>query len=452
MNQKNISGFRSIVMFIGLLLAIMIPASYATARYSPESYGWKLEKVQDVAAYPDLKEYIWTKKVTPYGPCDKIAVHRLVKEHSRSTAAVFILPGTWASAVQMISNAPGDLGAGRHWFKWDQYNITHYLANRGFDVYSMDYRSHFVEEYLAATYPEVTNKLYTPDQMAFMKDWGWGEWINDIHEAIHLTKKLSGEQKVFLGGESFGGGAAINYASAYWKQDLKGVILLDGGSVQKKPGSNSYNFSTQYNNMIANKTWSSEVSGPNAVNLYRQADLDPKTPSPDPNYATFMDFFKARMFVAWGPGGVSNIYNVDISTSPYTPLTAEQAVCIPENVLHDLSRGDRYWPARLSLESSAIYNNDGCTSANPNCVGISINYDFDDNFIKINVPVIGFLSGNFGAKSNPAGYQPGGLATSDVTGYILNNYGHYEVYDGARSAIDVNQRVYEWLLNHQHGR
>lgn len=437
---------------IALFMCAVVVCLFSTARVSAcEFYGWKLEKVQDVAAYPDLKEYIWTKKVAPYGPCDRISVHRLVKEHSRPCAAVFILPGTWASGEQMISNPPGSLGAGRHWFKWDQYNITHYLANRGFDVYSMDYRSHFLEEYLAAKYPEVTDKLYTADQMAFMKEWGWGAWIGDIREAIGLIKAVSHKKKVFLGGESFGGSAVMNYASVYWKQDLKGLILLDGGSVQKKPGTNTYNFGTQYNNMIANKTWSSEISGPNAVNLYRTADLDPSTPSPDPNYATFMDFYKARMFVAWGPGGVSNIYNVDVSTSPYTPLTAEEATSIPDNVLHDMARGDRYWPARLGLESSAIYNNDGCTKANPNCTGVSINYDFDDNFVKIDVPVIGFLSGNFGAKSNPGGYQPGGLATPDVTGYILKNYGHYEVYDGARSAIDVNERVYQWLLKHQLG-
>ena len=425
-----------------IVLCFLSPASVS----AHDSYGWRLTRIQDVAAYPDLKESIWTKRVAPYGPCDRISVHRLAKEHGKTIAAVFILPGTWASGEQMISNPPGSLGAGRLWFKWDQYNITHYLANRGFDVYSIDYRSHFLEEYLAAKYPEVTNKLYTPDQMAFMKDWGWGAWISDIHEAIDLIRAVSGMNKVFLGGESFGGSAVMNYASAYWKQDLLGLILLDGGSVKKQPGDNTYNFSSRYNTMIAAQAWSQEISGPNAVNLYRKADIDPSTPSPDPAYATFLDFYKARMFVAWGPGGVSNIYNVDVSTTPYTRLAAEQSVCVPETVLHDMARGDRYWPARLGLESSAIYNNDNCTKSNPNCQGVSINFDFDDNFTKIRVPVIGFLSGNFGAKSNPAGFQPGGLGTSDVTGYILNNYGHYEVFDGARSAIDVNERVYQWLL------
>lgn len=62
-----------------------------------------------------------------------------------------------------------------------------------------------------------------------MKDWGWEVFLTDAKAAIDQVKEISGQPKVFLGGTSFGGMLAMNYAARYWKEDLRGLILLDGG-------------------------------------------------------------------------------------------------------------------------------------------------------------------------------------------------------------------------------
>jgi len=61
-----------------------------------------------------------------------------------------------------------------------------------------------------------------PKELGYMKDWGWELFIADAKAAIDQAKVISGQPKVFLGGTSFGGMLAMNYAALYWKDDLKG--------------------------------------------------------------------------------------------------------------------------------------------------------------------------------------------------------------------------------------
>jgi pimeloyl-ACP methyl ester carboxylesterase len=96
--------------------------------------------------------------------------------------------------------------------------LPRYLAANGYDVYTIDYRTSFIPKYTQGR------------QLAFMKDWGWDCFVSDIKEAIEQAKRLSGQNKLFLAGESFGGMLAMNYASKHWGEDLKGLILLDGGN------------------------------------------------------------------------------------------------------------------------------------------------------------------------------------------------------------------------------
>ncbi len=90
-------------------------------------------------------------------------------------------------------------------------------------MYVIDYRTHFVPTNINDT-----------SQLSFMADWGWDQWISDMKEAVDKAKEVSGATKMFIAGQSFGGNAAIFYASKYWQQDVQGIILLDGGSPSKR--------------------------------------------------------------------------------------------------------------------------------------------------------------------------------------------------------------------------
>jgi pimeloyl-ACP methyl ester carboxylesterase len=386
---------------------------------------WNLVGERGVKAYPDLREYVWETDRPPYGPYDKIGLRRLVKAGIEPQGVVFILPGTWSSGEQLISNPPEDW-----WIAYENRSIALYLANRNFDVYAIDYRTHFVP------------MILEPDQLSFMADWGWDEWISDIKEAVDIAKEVSGAERVHMAGESFGGSAAMNYASLYWEEDLKGIILLDGGSGAKYPElvDNEYNLTAAIAGMIESGAWSNEVGGaPGSIFIMQYADENPTAPAVNPwtnqtlqpatnpftneTWTNIAEWAAYMIYIAWGPGAVSNIY---------------EGYGDPSVMIHIDATFDRYWPTRLSLESAALADWDNCPY---------VAYDFDDHYSEVDVPLLGFTSELFGlAYWGPFRH---GIANPDFTGHYLGRYGHLDVYSGEFSETDVSVPTYEWLTSHR---
>jgi len=146
------------------------------------------------------------------------------------------------------------------------------MANRNFDIYAMNYRTHYVPWELES------------EQLSFMADWGWDTWVGDLKEAIDLVKKISHSQKIYIAGQSFGGFAAMNYATLYWKEDLKGILLLDGGPAGKDPSkvTNKYDLPARISEMIEKKTWANEPRFPRALFAIKYALVNPTAPATDP--------------------------------------------------------------------------------------------------------------------------------------------------------------------------
>ncbi|MFX0034805.1 MAG: hypothetical protein ACFE9I_04085 [Candidatus Hermodarchaeota archaeon] len=379
---------------------------------------------RSVKAYPELREYIWELERPPFGQFDRIGLHRLVKTDIKPEGVVFILPGTWSNGEQLTSNPPED------WWTHDEdHSFAFYLANRNFDVYAIDYRTHFVNQYL------------NPPDLAFMAEWGWDEWISDIKEAVELAKVVSGVDRVYIAGDSFGGSAAMNYASMYWNEDLKGILLRDGGTGAKYPElvTNSYNLPAIIAGMIATGQWSSEVGGtPGSTFVMQYADQYPNAPAEFPPgnplaptinpftglpWANIREWAAFMIYMAWGPGVVTNIYGG----------YGDAAVMI-----HIDATFDRYWPTRLNLESAAIRDWDNCPY---------VAFDFDDHYSEIDVPILAFTSELMGlAYWGPFKH---GIANPDFTGIYLWGYGHLDVYSGEYSAEEVSQPTYEWLMSHR---
>jgi pimeloyl-ACP methyl ester carboxylesterase len=188
---------------------------------------------------PDITHTVWVKGVPPFlGPQDQIRLHRLVNEKVQPRAAVFILAGMSDEGMDIIAdeflentqrtvqNAITQNPQAAAFYKGllDELEtfktrlLPRYLAANGYDVYTIDYRTSFIPKYTQGR------------QLAFMKDWGWECFISDIKEAMEQAKRLSGQKKLFLAGESFGGMLAMNFASKHYKEDLKGLMLLDGGN------------------------------------------------------------------------------------------------------------------------------------------------------------------------------------------------------------------------------
>ncbi|MEJ2294968.1 MAG: alpha/beta hydrolase [Candidatus Lokiarchaeota archaeon] len=377
---------------------------------------------REIKLYPDLKESVWQLDRSPYASYDKIGLHRVIKEDIEPKDVVLMLPGTWSNGEQLISNPTDD-----PWTKDESHTFAYYLANRDFDIYALDYRTHFVNLYLE------------PDELSFMSNWGWDTWISDIKEAVKFIKTTSGVEKIYIAGDSFGGSAAMNYASMYWEEDLKGILLRDGGAGGKIPEivNNSYNLPEKLEEMIDTGMWYSEVGGsPGSILAMKYADAYPGAPAqfppgtpvyPDFNprtgdpWVNISEWAAYMLYIAWGEGAVTNIY---------------EGYGDPSVMIHIDATFDRYWPARLGIESNAILNWDNCPY---------VTYDFDDHFYEIDVPLLGFTSQLFGLNYwGPFRY---GIANPDFTGIYLWGYGHLDVYSGEHSENDVSKPTYEWLSN-----
>ena len=410
----------STVLFLGVF-------AFATPITATPSPGW----VQTVAGrgikgYPDLREDVWEMVRPPYGPYDKIGVHRVVQAGIDPHGVYFMLPGTWSNGEQLVSNPPWDDRT-----KHENHSHALFLANRGWDVYAINYRTHYVDDHL------------TLADLSFMVDWGWNQWLGDIKEAVELAKEVSGDKRVYLAGDSFGGGAMANYASVYWEEDLKGILPRDGGTVAKyyEDVDNAYDLPAMITGLtVAN--WTREVGGPGVIFLYRYANIEPTADAVYPPYEEWYPWPESWTGTPL-PGAYPGltIFEWCAQRIAYVTNMAE-GFGDPVVMVGLLAGFDRYWPTRLSLDDAAVRDWDNCPF-----VGMGlVPFDFDDSYHEIDVPFLGFLADSFYTGLWMFRHQ---IVNPDFTGIMLPGYRHLDVYSGEFSARDVSQPTYEWLMSHR---
>jgi len=420
--QKTRIATLTVLLITGLLttaIPLLVPTFAA-------SDSWTLvNDARAMKAYPDLKEYVWQKNATmpPNGPYDKIGLHRLVKMGITPKGVVFMLPGAYGSGEQLVSNPPTD-----SYTKTENISNCIYWANRGLDVYALDYRRHFIPA------------NFNSSQLSFMADWGQDQFISDMKEAIDKAKEVSGSSKLFLAGQSLGGAFALYYASKYWQQDLNGLILLDPAlnSTPVKPNvqTNSYNLTADANKIKTYGNWSWE--NPQASS----------TPSPfNPGYLSLVQF------AVQNPGAPAQYLNGTLITT-INPRTNKTWTNITEwfeyggramwNTyggysditinMNFLAQGERYLPTRIGLDTAAF--NDWTISPYHS-------YDYLAHMKEVNVPVLAFRSALLGIPAY--GNVINRMATTDFTSIILTNYSHADVFQGTYSARDVSQPALDWM-------
>jgi pimeloyl-ACP methyl ester carboxylesterase len=411
--MKKVKTLSLVVLIsVGLVISVLPASAFCKA---PKVEGWTITVNRgSITGNPDLVEYVWTANRPPGGLYDKIAVHRVVRADGKfGQDVVFILPGTLMSGEQIIHMRKDGV---QYVIPNENYSIALYLARRGFDVYTIDYRTHFVP--------------FAESDQAFMLNWGWDAWLGDIKAAVNLIKAVSSVCKIYIAGESFGGGAAMNYASLYWKEDLKGIILLDPAycQVAAKRGeeTNTYNLTKAIEEMTTVGIYISGVlcsySMSFDTSIFQYALAHPEQ----------TDLWAGLMYGLY-LGGYVNPFDYPWSQ----PLLA----------LAFMATLDNYWPSMLWLESFAYMDWVDCPY---------LPYDFDDHFAEIDVPVIGFvderywpviaaIDPNFGLY----GKIVNGVANPDLTGIFLEGHGHLDVYVGTYSRERVNEPTYQWLLDHR---
>jgi pimeloyl-ACP methyl ester carboxylesterase len=442
--------FVNLIIVLFLFTSIIIVNDLLACGH--EKVNW-IYKGSSVSEYdPELKHFIWETDRPPYGPWDKIALHQFVKQKHNWDAnpylpsrdprkVLFIIPGTWDRGAPKGSNP--------------NVSETWFFAAHDYDVYSIEFRTGYIKPNLAY---EQFVQFGLGEVLKGTADWTYGAFREDIKACIELAKRISGAKKLFLAGRSRGGTQMYIYAAKYWKEDLKGLIGLDGSSPWlpiENPGQQKTEseflaavqafkngtLSAPYNTFLSQVSAyydefqfaaavpyaTTTVGGP----LPAASQLNPPIPNfapADKKEINFVsDLVAWRSYYSWGAGKVSNYYK------PYPGGQGE--TYMDRSVLLEIyAIFTRYWPRIQDLEAAYMTGYSNCPFL-----------DYDD-VSDITLPILHFFSelGCVGGSCLNT-TQPYKVQSTDITLKYLPGYGHLDVYAGTHSLEDVKQPMLEWM-------
>ena len=347
---------------------------------------------QAVGAARELKGapgiYEWTFQATVgKSPFDKIALHRVAKGSNppaHPDAVVLYLPGT---------NMNGEVA-----LEDPRYSFQVYLAEHGVDVWSLDYRTHFI--------PPQTPQ----SDLSELAGWSNDLFETDIDAAAKFVSEKSGRGQIFVAGFSRGVEFAYLYAAMH-PERVAGIIAIDGfipthpmRAAPLEPG--------QYADDVAGK----HLTFDKRRALMQMVIDNPDQPAPIPKYKTARENLEHVMYdAAPGNGAFSNM---------------QGGYSDPAVLARLLIAYDRYWP---SVQ-------DGETPFTPALLA-----SLKDS----KIPVIAFASTNFGAgwpaMVEAASKSTGAPAPSFTK---FDNWGHLDVLAGTKSESLVFAPVAAFIKQH----
>lgn len=401
-----------IVLFM-FLLSVSVNVQAASGQ-------WQLKEIGTIKTNPLLVHNIWEVNRPPYGTLDKITLHRVISQNSRpilSKKVILMLPGTWQAGG---------------WSKITDGNVNPmiYLANNGYDVYTIDYR--------AANIPDMDYDQFATKNIDISSttNWTFGVYREDVKACVEQIKKLSGVTRIFMSGFSKGATLMYIYANKY-ESDLKGLISFDGEIKRYFPPTGTppmdeatYNFTIDLFKKgqlpitsVGVAPWLQNITTSNYEN-WKLAGVLPFARKmvgatlPE-QFTTISDWVADDAHNLWGPGFFAN----------YKGGSIDRDVLV--TVIDEFTR---YYPAIQSFEHLQL---------------AAYNYDvpyFDYFQNQINLPALGFLT----QLTYPPNIDavPNLTNSSDVTVKFLPGYGHMDVIFGKNSLKDVKKPLLEWLNSH----
>jgi pimeloyl-ACP methyl ester carboxylesterase len=349
---------------------------------------------QAVGAARELKGapgiYEWTYQATVgKSPYDKIALHRVAKgptPPAHPDAVVLYLPGTNMNGEVALDDP--------------RYSFQVYLAEQGVDVWSMDYRTHFI--------PPETQEA----DLSELAGWTNDLFESDIEAAAKFVSEKSGRGQIFVAGFSRGVEFAYLFAAKHYPERIAGIIALDG-FIPTHPMRIEQGTPGQYAVYIGGK----HLTYDKRRTLMQMVIDNPDQAAPIPKYKTARENLEHVMYdAAPGNGAFANM-----------PGGYSDAV-----VLAKLLIGfDRYWPAVQ----------DGESPFTPQLVA---------SLKASKIPVIAFASTNFG-PGWPGQVEAASKSTGapDSSFTKLDNWGHLDVLAGTKSESMVFAPTAAFIKQHE---
>ena len=365
-----------------LILSLLIPNI---------SFSWEVvQEETPVLPMAPVTQTIWKQVVEPKTEYDVVSINRYRNTEVETIAAVFFLPGMNMNGGLSILN--------------ERHNLWLYLANRGIDIYAMDYRTHYVSH-------EVR-------QIDFMKDWSIATFVNDAAMLTAQIRLLNPQQPLFIGG--FSRGVVYAYALA-GRESFQGLIALDGGFKQANPKGfdlpsalRKFDIRADFASVLSRRGYTRRTA------LMRSVVDDPYGPSTNNRYDTIGDELSDALYRAFGAGALANTKDRLSSIR----VLAQQMIDY-----------DWYFPSIQSIEARSIALQDDDLST-----------ELDDHFGNMDLPIIYFGTSNMEAEYTLSGfYSAIRSGSSDITLNLLEGYGHADVLVSNSSEEDVYRVIETWI-------
>ena len=355
------------------------------------SFSWEVvQEETPVLPMAPVTQTIWKQVVEPKAEYDVVSVNRYRNTEVETIAAVFFLPGMNMNGRLSILN--------------ERHNLWLYLANRGIDIYAMDYRTYYVSH-------EVR-------QIDFMKDWSIATFVNDAAMLVTQVRLLNPQQPLFIGGFSIG----VLYAYALaGRESFQGLIALDGGFKQANPKGfdlasalRQFDFRADFASVLSRRGYTRRTA------LMRSVVDDPYAPTTNDRYDTIGDELADTLYRAWGAGKLANTKDGLSSIR----ILAQQMIDY-----------DWYFPSIQTIEARSIALQDDDPTT-----------ELDDHFGKMDLPIIYFGASNMGAEYNLSGFYSAAKSGSrDITLNLLEGYGHADVLVANSAEEEVYRVIENWL-------
>jgi hypothetical protein len=408
--------------FIPVVLFTVVCMVVSLTALAQSPLEWQLKSIAMVPDNPALEHVIWQNNAN----LDRIELHRVVnkrREQCDRRKVILMLPGTWQAGGWSELTDPA-------------INPMIYLADNGYDVYTMSYRS--------GNIPDMDyDQLLAGGLDIFpVTDWTYGVFREDIKACVEKIKTETRAAKIFMSGFSRGATLMFIYANKY-QNDLKGLVSLDGVIKDNPPTGTPVDQETyqKYINafkagVLPDQNTGNPVPWLHGIDIYNTGNMDydswklagvlPHSKKmagaslPD-GLTTVSDLMADQAYNLWGAGLLTNYYEHYIAKD------------VLVKVLNECTRD---YPVIQLIEDLQLAAYDDVPYL-----------DYDDNVV--NLPALAFLT-RFNCPDNvpPGDDIPNMTISNDVTIKFLSGYGHMDVMYGAYSLQDVKRPMLEWLNEH----
>ena len=372
--------------------------------------GWTLTLPErTVSGESSLLETAWASARPPFGTYDFVAVRRITavrtEQDTKPRPVFFFLPGAHAHGEIILAD--------------ERYDLRLYLAKRGIETWTLDYRTHFLPR----------EQIY---DSSFMQAWTAEAFINDVIAAAQHVRAISGRQHMFLGGFGVGASFAALAAARSGREDLWGLVLLDGYVLDPPDADPLYRERTPTPNWFADDVEGRYLPYKRWMKILQDIIEDPHGP----------DFFPTPLFDTRAQALAHFLY-VNANFGARGGLSDAQHGRADVVVLAQVFKHqDRYWPR---------VQNHGGFSLQRHLAGAQ--FDYAPALSVMNTPVLAFASGNMDNAgllwSERVRFTAQTLAATDVQFRLLPDWGHLDLMWGAAAAQEVFSPVAEWIMQHQ---